>query len=124
MSKRYTSDHEWVEIEDDVALIGITDYAQEQLGDIVYVELPETGTEIESGEETVVIESVKAAGEVKSPLSGLIVEVNRNLEDTPETLNLSPEDGGWLYKVRYSDESELNSLMDHDAYQVLLDSLD
>ncbi len=124
MNKRYTSDHEWVEIEDDVAIIGITEYAQEQLGDIVYVELPETGAEIKSGEEAVVIESVKAAGEVKSPVSGVIVAVNSNLNDTPETVNLCPEDGGWLYKVRISDESELDSLMDHDAYQALLGSLD
>ena len=124
MNKRYTSDHEWVEIEDDVAIIGITEYAQEQLGDIVYVELPETGAEIKSGEEAVVIESVKAAGEVKSPVSGVIVAVNSNLNDTPETVNLCPEDGGWLYKVQISDESELDSLMDHDAYQALLESLD
>lgn len=123
MSKRFTSDHEWVEVQNDVAVIGITDYAQEQLGDIVYVELPEVGTEIDAGRETVVIESVKAAGDVKSPISGTIIEVNDSLEDTPETINASPEDGGWLYRVRCTDQSEINALMDYDAYQALLDSL-
>jgi len=114
---RYTKDHEWVRQEGDIAVIGITDYAQLQLGDVVYVELPEIGRTVEQGKEAAVVESAKAASEVYAPVSGEIVEVNDALKDAPEKINDDSYGEGWLVKVKLSDPSELDALMDSDKYQ-------
>ncbi|MDD9855063.1 MAG: glycine cleavage system protein GcvH, partial [Gammaproteobacteria bacterium] len=97
---KYTEDHEWARAEGDAYRVGITDYAQQQLGDIVYVELPAVGDEVTAGAEAAVVESVKAAGDVKSPLTGVVTEVNAALADAPETVNDDPEGGGWFYQMR------------------------
>lgn len=112
----YSDDHEWVRVEDDIAYIGITDYAQHNMGDIVYVELPEEDTEIERGDAFGVVESVKAASDMYSPVSGTVVKFNEDLEDEPELVN---EDAfeNWMIAVRMSDESELEDLMDAAAYE-------
>ena len=123
MSTKYTEDHEWVREQDGVYAVGITDYAQEQLGEIVYVELPEAGREVTRGEDAAVVESVKAASEVKSPLSGGVVEANAKLAESPELVNAEPESGGWFYTMRASDASELEKLMDADAYKKFVQSL-
>ncbi|MCY3768362.1 MAG: glycine cleavage system protein GcvH [Gammaproteobacteria bacterium] len=123
MSTRYTTDHEWARIEGETVVIGISNYAQHQLGDVVYVELPDIGQMLEQGEEAAVIESVKAAGEVKSPVSGEVTEVNNALDDAPEQVNEDPEGDGWIFKLKPSDSGEFESLMDDDAYQALIESL-
>ncbi len=123
MSTRYTTDHEWARIEGETVVIGISNYAQHQLGDVVYVELPDIGQMLEQGEEAAVIESVKAAGEVKSPVSGEVTEVNDALDDAPEQVNEDPEGDGWIFKLKPSDSGEFESLMDDDAYQALIESL-
>ena len=123
MSTKYTTDHEWARVEGDAVVIGISNYAQHQLGDVVYVELPEIGQTLEQGEEASVIESVKAAGEVKSPISGEVSEVNETLDDAPEQVNEDPEGDGWIFKLKPSDSSELEGLMNDDAYQALIESL-
>jgi len=112
----YSEDHEWISVEGDVATIGITNHAQEQLGDVVFVELPEVGSTITKGEDAGVIESVKAASELVAPVSGEVVETNGDLEAEPGKANEDPEDSAWFIKVRLSDASELESLMDGDAY--------
>ena len=114
--QRYTEDHEWVRIEGDLAVVGITDYAQEQLGDLVHIELPEIDRELEQGDDAAVIESVKAAGDVKSPVSGTVVAVNEALEDDPSVINSDPTGDGWVYKLTISDPAELEGLMDEAAY--------
>lgn len=119
--KRFTEDHEWIEVNGDVGRVGITDHAQSELGDIVYVELPEVGASFAQGDEAAVIESVKAAGEVKSPVSGEIVKVNEALVDAPATINDSAEGDGWVYEIRISDLSELDKLMDEAAYKAFID---
>ena len=121
---KFTAEHEWAHLEGDVVTIGITDYAQDQLGELVYVELPETGTEINAGQEVVVIESVKAAGDIKSPVDGTIIEVNSALSDEPEKVNEDPTGEGWFYRVRVDSTGDLDSLMDETAYQDLISSLD
>ena len=121
---KFTNEHEWVEVEGNIATIGITNFAQEQLGDIVFVELPAVDDEISQGDEASVIESVKAAGEVKSPVSGVVTEVNEGLDTQPDLLNSEAEGDGWIFKVQLSDESELESLMDKEAYDDLLSSLE
>jgi glycine cleavage system H protein len=121
---RYTKDHEWILLEDgDIGVIGITDYAQEQLGELVYVELPEVDQEIGAGGDAVVIESVKAAGEVKAPVSGAVVEVNEALVDEPEKVNNDPMGEGWFIKIKVADTGELDELMDEDAYKEYTDGL-
>ena len=121
---RFTEDHEWILMEDDeVGLVGISDYAQDQLGELVYVELPEVGTEYSQGSDTAVIESVKAAGEVKAPVGGTVVEVNEVLADEPERVNNDPTGDGWFLKLRVSDPSELDALMDEDAYKTYIEGL-
>ena len=117
---RYTKDHEWVRVEGDVATIGITDYAQSQLGDVVYVELPQVGKAVRKGEEAAVVESVKAASEVYAPLSGEVVEVNAKLEGAPQTVNEAPFGDGWFLRLRLRDAEELDGLMDEDAYKQYL----
>lgn len=113
---KYTKSHEWVRVEDDVATIGITDHAQELLGDLVFVELPEVGAELGAGAECAVVESVKAASDVYSPLSGEVVEVNEGLADSPETINQDAYEEGWIFRLRMSDAAELDGLMDADSY--------
>jgi glycine cleavage system H protein len=120
---RYTADHEWVSLDGDVATVGITDYAEEQLGDLVYVELPSVGQEVTAGDETAVLESVKAAGDVKSPVSGTIVEVNEALSDAPEKVNENPTGDGWFFRVKITDAADLETLMDKAGYDSLITSL-
>lgn len=113
---KYLSSHEWVLAEDGVATVGVTDHAQELLGDLVYVELPETGTTFAAGDSVGVIESVKAASDTYAPISGEIIEVNSDLEDAPERINVDPYGDGWMYKMSIEDEEELENLLDADAY--------
>ncbi|MBL4722032.1 MAG: glycine cleavage system protein GcvH [Alphaproteobacteria bacterium] len=113
---KYSEDHEWIEIEGDAATVGITDYAQEQLGDIVFVDLPEVGAEFGIGDDAAVVESVKAASEVLAPLSGEITEVNEDLDADPSKVNESAESNGWFFKMTIADSSELDDLMDRAAY--------
>ena len=114
---RYTRDHEWVRVDGDLAVVGITDYAQSQLGDVVYVELPEIGRRVEQGKEAAVVESVKAASEVYAPVSGEVVEVNEALAGDPARVNADPVGEGWFIKLRLDDPKQLDALMDEEAYQ-------
>jgi len=114
---RFTKDHEWVRLEGDLAVIGITDYAQSQLGDVVYVELPEPGHRVEQGKEAAVVESVKAASEVYAPVSGEVAEVNDGLAADPAKVNADPLGEGWFMKLRLDDAGQLDGLMDEAAYQ-------
>jgi glycine cleavage system H protein len=116
MSTRYTKDHEWVRLEGDVATIGISTYAAEQLGDVVYVELPGEGAEFAQGADMAVVESAKAASDVYAPVSGVIVAANDALSGAPDLVNQSPEGEGWFVKLRLSNKSELGALMDEAAY--------
>tara|TARA_R110000824_G_scaffold118960_19_gene272644 strand:+ start:63559 stop:63936 length:378 start_codon:yes stop_codon:yes gene_type:complete len=120
---RFTDQHEWVRVEGDTATIGITDYAQEQLGDVVYVELPEVGKSVAAGDEAAVVESVKAASEVYAPVSGEVVEVNGDLEGAPGGVNEDAMGRGWFVKLKLADTSELTKLMDEDAYKAFLEGL-
>ncbi|MDB5508009.1 MAG: glycine cleavage system protein [Hyphomicrobiales bacterium] len=120
---RYTKDHEYIRLEGDVATIGITDYAQAQLGDVVFVELPAPGLEVAKGAQAAVVESVKAASEVYAPVSGEVVEINPELEATPATVNEDPAGRGWFLKLRVADAGELDDLMDEAAYQDFLKTL-
>lgn len=113
---KYSKEHEWVRLEGDIATVGISDFAQEQLGDVVFVELPDVGKQVEQNGDAAVVESVKAASEVYAPLTGEIVEVNAALEDDPELVNQSPTGEGWFMKIRLSDPSQLNGMMDEAAY--------
>ena len=113
---KYTGEHEWVMVEGSIATIGISDFAQDQLGDVVFVELPERGRRLAKGDEAAVIESVKAASEVYAPVSGEIVDVNDALGDDPETVNSDPTGKGWFIKIKLADPSELDGLMDEEAY--------
>lgn len=119
----YTDEHEWLEVEGDVATVGITDYAQGQLGDIVFVELPEVGAMIEQGKDAAVVESVKAASDVYAPITGEITEVNPALEEDPSLVNTAPEDGGWFFKMTVADPGELHKLMDEDGYKAFVEGL-
>ncbi|MEM7075721.1 MAG: glycine cleavage system protein GcvH [Pseudomonadota bacterium] len=114
---KYTEEHEWLRAEGDVIVVGITAHAAEQLGDIVFVELPEIGTQVSKDDEIVVIESVKAASDILAPLDGEIVEVNEVLADTPGKVNEDPQGGGWFFKVRASDAGQMDGMMDEDAYK-------
>jgi glycine cleavage system H protein len=113
----YTKDHEWLVIVDGVATIGVTEFAQEQLGDVVFVELPEIGALLTEGDEVAVIESVKAAGEINAPINGTVVAVNETLVDEPELLNSSPEEGGWMFKVTLDEDYDISELMNKAEYQ-------
>jgi glycine cleavage system H protein len=114
---KYTKSHEWVRLEGDgVAAVGITDHAQELLGDLVFVELPEVGVELGAGAECAVVESVKAASDVYSPVSGEVVEVNETLAEAPETINQDAYEAGWIYRIRLTDPGEMDALMDGDSY--------
>jgi glycine cleavage system H protein len=117
---RYTQDHEYISVEGDIGTVGITDYAQSQLGDVVFVELPATGRSLAKGAEAAVVESVKAASEIYAPVSGTVVEVNATLPDNPSAVNEDPQGKGWFIKIRLSDASELDGLMDEAAYKDLI----
>jgi len=120
MAARYSKEHEWVSVEGDVATIGITDHAQNQLGDVVFVELPPPGKKLSKGEAAAVVESVKAASEVYAPVSGEVVDINKELEGDPALVNREAEAGAWFLKVRLADRGELDDLMDKAAYDVFV----
>ena len=120
---RYTKTHEWVRVMDDGHFeVGITEHAQDMMGDMVFVELPEVGTNINAGEDCAVVESVKAASDVYAPISGEIVEVNRELSEAPETLNQDPYERGWLFRIRPIDETESDDLLDAEAYEEIVEA--
>ena len=117
MPRYFTEDHEWIEVDGGTATIGITDYAQEQLGDIVFVEVPAAGTTLAKGKEAAVVESVKAASDVFSPVSGTVTQGNAALEDDPALVNSAPESDGWFFKLTMADKGELAGLMDEEKYK-------
>lgn len=123
MSRYFTEDHEWIDVEGNLATVGITDYAQEQLGDIVFVELPEEGKTFTKGDDAAVVESVKAASDVYAPVSGEVVEANGALEGEPALVNSDAEEEGWFFRLRLTDASELESLMNESAYAKYVDGL-
>ena len=123
MTVKYTKEHEWIRIDGDTATIGISEYAQEQLGEIVFVELPESGTPLEKGSEAAVIESVKAASEVYAPASGEVTESNPDLDADPGKVNADATGEGWLYKMKITDAGELDDLMDEDEYKGYVEGL-
>ena len=123
MTTRYTKDHEWIRLEGDVATIGISDHAQEQLGDIVFVELPDVGKKLAAGAEAAVVESVKAASEVYAPVSGEVVEVNSQLEGSPGSVNEAAEGAGWIIKLKPDNAADLDALMDESAYKAFLETI-
>ena len=120
---RYSKDHEWVKVDGDTATVGITHYAQEQLGDVVFVELPEVGKKVEQGKEMATVESVKAASEVYAPISGEVIEVNSALTDAPATVNEEAQGKGWFAKLKIADKGQLAALMDEAAYKKFVEGL-
>lgn len=118
----YTEEHEWVQIEKGIATVGITDHAQDELGDVVYVELPEVGTQVAQNDEAATVESVKAASEIYSPVSGEVIEVNEQLNDAPELLNKEPYSDGWICRIRLSKPEEADSLLQPEDYRNLLEA--
>ncbi|GLK45272.1 MULTISPECIES: glycine cleavage system protein GcvH [Novosphingobium] len=123
MTRYFSEDHEWIEVEGDLGTVGITDYAQGQLGDITFVEVPAEGASVSKGDSVSVVDSVKAASDVYTPVSGTIAAVNEALADQPELVNTEAETGGWLFRVTLSDAAELGTLMDEAAYKSYVDSL-
>ena len=123
MPRYFTDEHEWIDVEGESATVGITDYAQEQLGDIVFVELPSVGTMLDKGGDAAVVESVKAASDVYAPISGEVTEGNDALEDDPALVNSSPEEDGWFFRMTIGDKGELEGLMDEDGYKTFLENL-
>jgi glycine cleavage system H protein len=123
MSRYFTEDHEWVDVDGDIGTVGISEYAQEQLGDIVFVDVPEEGKEVTKGDEAAVVESVKAASDVYSPVSGTVIEGNAALGDNPGLVNEDPEGDGWFYKLTLTDTDELKDLMDESAYAAFVAKL-
>ena len=123
MSRYFTEEHEWVDVEGETGTVGITDYAQGQLGDITFVELPNVGDMLDKGDAPCVVDSVKAASDVYSPVSGEVTEVNEDLEDQPELVNSDAEEGGWFYRIRLTDKSELDDLMDEKKYKAFVEGL-
>ena len=119
----YTEDHEWIDVAGDTGTVGITDYAQSQLGDITFVELPEAGAAVKKGDSPCVVDSVKAASDVYAPVSGTVTEANAALEGEPELVNTQAESGGWLFRVTLADASELDGLMDRAAYDAFVAGL-
>ncbi len=120
--KKYTKEHEWVEINGDTATVGITNHAQESLGDIVFIDLPTVGKEVKSNEELCVIESVKAASDIYAPIDGEVIEINNNLNDNASIVNQDPEKDGWIFKMKISDPSQYNNLMTLEEYLASLDN--
>ena len=123
MTTYFTQDHEWISVEGDTATVGITDYAQAQLGDVVFVEVPPAGTDVAKGKEAAVVESVKAASDVYAPVSGTVTEANAALEAHPSLVNTSPEGDGWFFKLTLSNSAELEGLMDGTAYKAFVAGL-
>ena len=123
MSRYFTEDHEWIDVDGDIGTVGISEYAQEQLGDIVFVDVPEDGKQLTKGDEAAVVESVKAASDVYSPASGTVLEGNPALADEPALVNSDAEGDGWFYKITLSDPSELEELMDETAYEAFVAKL-
>ena len=123
MPRYFTQDHEWIDVDGDAGTVGITDYAQGQLGDITFVELPEAGTQVSKGDAPCVVDSVKAASDVYSPVSGTITESNGALDGEPELVNSDPENAGWLFRLTLSDPAELDGLMDKAAYDAFVAGL-
>lgn len=123
MSRYFTEDHEWVDVDGDTATVGITEYAQSQLGDIVFVEVPDEGKQVSKGDDAAVVESVKAASDVYAPVSGTVIEGNAELADNPALVNEEPEGEGWFFKLTLSDATELESLMNDSAYQEYVSKL-
>ena len=123
MTTRYTKDHEWIHVEGDTGTVGISEYAQEQLGDIVFVELPAVGKKLAKGEEAAVVESVKAASEIYAPAAGEVIAVNAALADTPGVVNTHPEGAGWFLKLKLSNPKDLDDLMEGEAYKAFLEIL-
>ncbi|WP_448586320.1 glycine cleavage system protein GcvH [Thermaurantiacus sp.] len=121
--RRFTKDHEWIEVSGEEATVGITGYAQGQLGDVVFVELPEPGRTVEKGKEAAVVESVKAASEVYAPVSGTVIEVNAALAEDPSLVNSAAEGAGWFFRLRLADPAELEGLMDEAAYRAFVATL-
>lgn len=124
MTTRYTRDHEWIRLEGDVATVGISEYAQEQLGDIVFVELPAVGKKLAKGDEAAVVESVKAASEIFAPVGGEVIEVNAALADEPGTVNTHPEGAGWFLKLKVASKADYDALMDGEAYASYLETIE
>ncbi|BBC74268.1 glycine cleavage system protein H [Altererythrobacter sp. B11] len=124
MTRYFTQEHEWIDVDGDTATIGITDHAQSQLGDIVFVEVPKPGAVLAKGAEAAVVESVKAANDVYAPVSGTVTEGNGAIEDDPALVNSAAESEGWFFRLTLADPAELDGLMDADAYRDLLASLD
>ena len=123
MSRYFTEDHEWIDVDGDIGTVGISEYAQGQLGDIVFVDVPEDGKELTKGDEAAVVESVKAASDVYAPASGTVLEGNTALADTPGLVNEDPEAEGWFFKITLSDPSELETMMDETAYAAFIAKL-
>ena len=123
MTRYFTQDHEWIEVEGDTGTVGITDYAQGQLGDITYVDLPEVGAVLAKGDAPCVVDSVKAASDVYAPVGGTVTDVNEALGDEPELVNTDPETGGWLFRVTLANAAELDGMMDRAAYDAFLAEL-
>jgi glycine cleavage system H protein len=123
MTIKYTKDHEWVRVEGDIGTVGVSEHAQHQLGDVVFVELPDVGRQLSQGKEAAVVESVKAASEVFAPVSGEVVEVNHELEGEPARVNTGAETEGWFFKLRLSNPAELDALMDEAAYKAYVEGL-
>ena len=122
MTRYFTQEHEWISVEGDTATVGITDFAQGQLGDVVFVEVPQAGAQVQKGKEAAVVESVKAASDVYAPVTGEVIEGNQRLVDDPALVNSAAESDGWFFKLRLSDTSELEGLMDESAYKAFADS--
>jgi glycine cleavage system H protein len=120
---RYTRDHEWIRLEGDTATVGISEYAQEQLGDIVFVELPSVGKKLNKGDEAAVVESVKAASEIFTPMGGEVIEVNTTLAEAPATVNTHPEGAGWFFRIKVSNAGEFDELMDPESYEDFVESV-
>lgn len=123
MTTRYTRDHEWIRLDGDTATVGISDYAQEQLGDIVFVELPEVGKKLAKGAEAAVVESVKAASEIFAPVAGEVIEINDALADAPGAVNDDPEGAGWFLKLKLENRADVDALMDSAAYKAFLETI-
>ncbi len=117
---KFTKDHEWIKFDDKYALVGITDFAQKQLGDVVFIQLPEIGLDFKNGDEVAVIESVKAASEIYAPISGQVIEVNESLNDSPEIINVDAENDGWIWKMSVEDFNQVNDLMSKNEYSNFL----
>jgi len=123
MSVKYTEDHEWIEVDGEIGTVGISSYAAGQLGDVVFVELPDIGKALSKGDDAAIVESVKAASDVYAPVSGEVTAINDTLEGAPETVNAAADDAGWFFKMKVSDPSELDGLMDAAAYKTYCDGL-